>query len=170
MKKGMLIVSAIIEAALGFFFLMLAEEVWQKRELLETIAKAWFVLCGFDVVVWVILSIVSWGFRAEHIQEPSYFGSESSRTCPSCDLPIAPGTSVCPRCKTAIGRPSQKLVRRDCPQCGWEITEDSEYCRHCGAKTNQDSRKRPCIRCGRDVLVGSSFCPYCRATPPWSEQ
>ncbi len=45
-----------------------------------------------------------------------------------------------------------------CWKCSKEISEDSKFCRYCGASSNA------CQKCGKDLDANSKFCKYCGAS------
>lgn len=52
---------------------------------------------------------------------------------------------------------------RVCPECGAEVTPESEFCSGCGARLDQPAGEagRKCPACGSEVKDGSLFCGVC---------
>ena len=54
-----------------------------------------------------------------------------------------------------------------CPKCGKEVSNNDDFCMHCGAtlKVEQEEEKfEYCTKCGFRVSTNTTFCPNCGAT------
>ena len=50
--------------------------------------------------------------------------------------------------------------KRDCPKCGREGNENSNFCEECGGKM-ETQQVRVCLGCGKETKMGNKFCEDC---------
>ena len=53
----------------------------------------------------------------------------------------------------------QQYVR--CPNCGSQVTANSNYCNICGEPLHQPVLLKICPRCGNRIPARDKFCPEC---------
>ena len=66
------------------------------------------------------------------------FAMRKIKVCPRCGQIVKRISPVCPVCKKILSRKTlfdeYKMMHFCCPSCGIPLTEDTQYCPHCGRK------------------------------------
>lgn len=102
----------------------------------------------------------------------------SLKTCPSCNSPVKPHESFCPKCGMPLyfeGDEAEIAGEwKVCPGCGTLVEPDKKFCHECGMILAEESDKAGCAAetpnaaalkicpgCNSPVKPHEKFCPEC---------